>query len=537
MHGGGRVLILAVVVSLAALAGCSAAEAPQPQASGGGSVDLTPYLTQNVSWRDCPSSDTFLDEIPQVAECTTVKVPVDYFSGNDRGTIDIALIRIPATGQSRGSLLVNPGGPGGSGFDTVAQSAEDLKRTLPGYDIVGFDPRGVSRSAGFDCKQRDEKRLDTIEVDFSPEDADEFNASYALSQQYEEACRKAYPNWGFLGTTSVARDVYVISKALSDEAINYYGISYGSVIGYELLRTYPDDISRMILESVVDPAVEEPLADQMAAFNAQLEDLLAQCATPQYASCGRGRTPEQVRQAFIDAGENLEDGDFATLTDNGGASEQLVYFGMVLPLYSEMDSQLRKLYIDAIASFINDQDAQQFEFWGYLYNSYDYNESTFLATDDIQQLVLCLDESDAPGDTNIAEERAKDEAEVADIQRRAPLLAAIGFSDVYDADDRAYEPCSYAKLAYEDAAIPDPVAEAAEVTNIGAVPVLLLAVTGDTATPYAWSQTIADQLGVPLVSQDTTGHGVYSQTENQCTIDIVTTYLEAGSLPTGPVTC
>jgi hypothetical protein len=75
------------------------------------------------------------------------------------------------------------------------------------------------------------------------------------------------------------------------------------------------------------------------------------------------------------------------------------------------------------------------------------------------------------------------------------------------------------------------------VANPGKVPVLVLGVSGDTATPYAWAQTIAGKLGVPLVTQDTTGHGVYSDTDNQCTIDVVTGYLQSGTLPTGPVTC
>lgn len=537
MLGGRTTLAGIAALCLAVVTGCSQS-ASQEQTGPPVETDLSPYLAQTVDWSDCPDSDKYLDDIPTGAQCATVDVPVDYFdNASGRGTMQIALIRIAAEGPSKGSLLLNPGGPGASGFDTVAQSAADLQRNLPGYDIVGFDPRGVSRSAGFDCRQSTSTRLDDIEADFTPEDAAEFDAVFAAGEAYAAACREAYPDWGFLGTASVARDVYVISNALGDEGINYYGISYGSVIGYELLRAYPESIDRMILESVVDPAVEEPLADQMAAFNAQLEELVALCATPQYASCGQGRSAAQVRESFIDAARDVENPTNATLTDNGRPSEALVYYGMALPLYLEMDDELRDLYIEAIGALINDGDPQQFEFWGYLYNSYDYNTSKFLATDDIQELVLCLDESETLTDTNIAEERAKDEAEIADIQQRAPLLAAVGFTEVYTADDRGYQPCSYAQLAYQDPAIPDPLPVAAAVANPGGVPVLLLAVTGDTATPYDWSRTIADQLGVPLVSQDTTGHGVYTGTDNQCTIDIVSTYLDTGALPAQDVTC
>ncbi len=514
------------------IAGCTSyALDPQP-------TDLTPYLAQQVQWRDCPDRDEFLDEIPQQAQCGEVLVPVDYFDGSSgRGDLRIALIRVSPSGPSKGSLLTNPGGPGASGFDHVANSAEDLLRNLPGYDIVGFDPRGVSRSAGFDCKQSTSTRRDFIEQDFTPEDAAEFEQNYRFAQEYDEACRDAYSAWGFLGTRSVARDVHVISRALGDSTINFYGISYGTEIGYELLRTYPDEIGRLILESSVDPAVEEVLAEQLAAFNAKIEELLVTCASPQYLYCGNGRTAEEVRADFIEAGQQIESTDFGTLTDDGHPSEALVYFGMVLPLYFEWSDQYTKLYLDAVSALINNDDASSFEYWGYLYNRYDPVQRKFLQTDDIQSVVLCLDESDTVADTDIAEERSKFEEQVASIQADAPLLYAVGFSDAYLADDRFFEPCSYAQEAFADPTIPDPLPEAAAVTNPRATPVLVLGISGDTATPYAWSQTIAAALGVPLVTQDTTGHGIYAESDNQCTRDIVAGYLESATLPAAPVTC
>lgn len=519
-----------------ALAGCSAGGVD----SGGqsdGPTDLGPYTSQEVLWQDCPDGDRFLDTIPSGAECATVRVPVDYFdSGSGRGDIELALIRLQPEGQSAGNLLLNPGGPGASGFNQVAAGAESLQRTLPGYTIVGFDPRGVSRSAGYDCRQQVGTRLDRIEADLTPEDAAEFEEVYTAAERYDEACRKAYPNWGFLGTPSVARDVYVMSRALGDPGINFYGISYGSEIGYELLRTFPDDINRMIIESPVDPAVDSPFPDQLAEFDRQLAELVELCATPQYASCGKGRSTAEVRAAFIAAAQGVEDPAITTLTDNGQPSESLVLWGMVLPLYVERDQTLTDLYVGAIGSMINDRDVSQFEFWGYLYKDYSYNEARFLAKDDIQTLVSCLDVSERLAEVDIAQERADEAAQLADIQQRAPLFAALSFADVYTGDDRAYQPCSFSQIAYEDPAIPDPLPEAPEVANPGGVPVLLLGITGDTATPYQWAQTISEKLAVPLITQDTKGHGVYSDTQNQCTIGLVSAYLATGALP-GSTTC
>lgn len=537
--GLGRVAA-ALLAGLLLIAGCTApgSGANSPEPGGPQPVDLEPYLTQQLAWKDCPASDRFLDAIPDGAECATAKVPVDYFDGGSkRGDIEIAMIRIVPQGPVRGHLLLNPGGPGASGFNQVAQAGTGLLEKLPGYALVGFDPRGVARSAPFDCRQSDRKRLDLIEADFTPEDAEEFEEFYLATSAYDEACRKAYPNWGFLGTSSVARDVYVISRALGDPGINFYGISYGSQIAYELLRLYPDGIDRLIIESPVDPSIEDVFPDQIAAFDAQLAELLRQCATAEYdAVCARGRDAEQVRAAFLEAAAAVEEPGGATLTASGGPSESLVFWGLALPLYVERDQALTDLYISALGALINDGDARQFEFWGYLYREYDYNTGEFLAADDIQPVVSCLDVTGNPASWDIAEERAKEAARLADIRQRAPLLAAVSFAEVYTGDDRAYEPCSYGRIAHEDPTIPDPLPEAAPVVNPGAVPVLLLGISGDTATPYAWAQAIAQRLGVPLVTQDTVGHGVYTDSDNACSRKVVGEYLATRQLP-GAVTC
>jgi pimeloyl-ACP methyl ester carboxylesterase len=515
-----------------ALAGCVSTPPEGP-------TDLMPYRQQAVDWQDCPPSDDFLDEIPSAAQCATVAVPVDYFDATTgRGSLDIALIRIPSAQQpSAGSMLINPGGPGASGVDQVAVSADALQRSLPGYDIVSFDPRGVARSAGFDCGTSTEERRTLIELDFTPEDATEFDANYQQQRAYEEACRDENPAWAYLGTSSVAQDVALISSVLGDEGVNFYGISYGSAIGYELLRTFGDRIDRMILESPVDPAVDEVLAEQLAAFNAKIEELLVLCASPEYLYCGAGRSAEQVRADFIAALEDIENPDYGTLTKDGAPSEALVYYGLLLPLYFEWTDEWTKRYLDAVHALINNGVASNFERWGYLYEGYDATEQEFFTTDDIQPVVLCLDESEPAEDVDIDQERSKDTAELASIAEDAPLLYAVGFSGAYLADDRAYQPCSYAAAAFADPDLPDPLPEAAPVTNPNGAAVLVLGVSGDTATPYPWAQTIAEALGVPLVTQDTTGHGVYVDSENACTRSIVADYLESGELPEAAVTC
>jgi hypothetical protein len=67
-----------------------------------------------ITWESCP-----LSELP-TRECATLAVPLDY-DETDGATISLAVTRVPATTDERriGSLITNPGGPGGSGVDAL----------------------------------------------------------------------------------------------------------------------------------------------------------------------------------------------------------------------------------------------------------------------------------------------------------------------------------------------------------------------------------------------------------------------------------
>lgn len=110
--------------------------------SNGGGTDAT------IEWGSCDDPSVTDDTL----QCATVTVPLDYESTGGE-TIDLALVRVPATGKRTGAVLFNPGGPGGSGFDSIAQGGTVISSSLglTGYDLIGFDPRGVDRSNGLRC--------------------------------------------------------------------------------------------------------------------------------------------------------------------------------------------------------------------------------------------------------------------------------------------------------------------------------------------------------------------------------------------------
>ncbi|HEY7939910.1 MAG TPA: alpha/beta fold hydrolase, partial [Acidimicrobiales bacterium] len=217
-----------VAVLAALLAACSvhvaANSGPSTSAGGGttpGTSGSSPTTsgTKSISWTSCDSS----------FECATVQVPVDY-AHPDGPKLSIALVKVPASDPSKriGSLLVNPGGPGGSGID-LAEGNPWPSDIHERFDVVGFDPRGVGRSSPLDCHRT---LAEMYHSDPTPRTAPETSHLLQESRTFVRNCATAYrallPH---LGTRDVARDLDQIRVALGESKLNYLGYSYGTSIG------------------------------------------------------------------------------------------------------------------------------------------------------------------------------------------------------------------------------------------------------------------------------------------------------------------
>ena len=147
-----RTLSFSLCFSLLTLTSCS---------TGNDTSELNPRKDATIEWLACEGEDA--PDAP--FECATIEVPLDYVEP-DLATIEIALVRIPADKEFdyQGILLTNPGGPGGSGFDFLVSAGEELQNEvgLYGFDLVGFDPRGVDRSRGL----HEVEKFDPIQVNF-----------------------------------------------------------------------------------------------------------------------------------------------------------------------------------------------------------------------------------------------------------------------------------------------------------------------------------------------------------------------------------
>ncbi|GID93150.1 tripeptidyl aminopeptidase [Amorphoplanes digitatis] len=224
-----------------------------------------------VTWGNCPQySDEVLeamglrpDELGRMrallarTDCGTVRVPLDYRRPN--GTrITIAISRIRATDQRHklGSIAVNPGGPGGSGYlmpHDLALTSPQFGALADRYDLIGFDPRGVGYSTRADCARPDD---DVRPPEIPPGPIAEETAAkiYDFQSAANRTCWES--NRALLGqltTANVARDLERVRAALGQGRLSYFGVSWGTLLGQVYRSLYPRSVDRMWLDSVVGP--------------------------------------------------------------------------------------------------------------------------------------------------------------------------------------------------------------------------------------------------------------------------------------------
>ncbi len=161
-HGCGPQIWVALAVAVSMLVGCGAI-------TDGTAVPASHRAAQPIAWDRCQNSGD--GQLPPDTQCGTLTVPVDY-AKPDAASAHLALIRFPATGQRIGSVVMNPGGPGGSGVDAAAGLLDGLPPQLrQRFDLVGFDPRGIGSSTPeLRCNSdadADASRADP-QVDYSP---------------------------------------------------------------------------------------------------------------------------------------------------------------------------------------------------------------------------------------------------------------------------------------------------------------------------------------------------------------------------------
>ena len=229
--------------------------ATEGEGAGGETAEGEPFTVAPVVWDSCGGQ----------YECGAVEVPVDHAQPTG-DTMSIALVRLPATGERKGSIFVNPGGPGASGVDYVRGGFSFDAATMEIYDLVGFDPRGIGGSDRLECSL---DRSSGPMPDFSPDDEAEVAALNDEARSFAESCGSTDSDLlANINTEAVARDLDLARAAVGDDQLHYYGFSYGTLIGQVYADLFGENIGHMVLDGVVDPtqSLSDLLTQQAVAF-------------------------------------------------------------------------------------------------------------------------------------------------------------------------------------------------------------------------------------------------------------------------------
>lgn len=268
-RAGATAAALAVAATTATTAAAAAPQAAQQAAPASNTAAVQAAATAplqaavpKLNWGTCPpgwgSSDvTPPNGLPLTFSCATATVPLDYDKPKG-ATIDLALRRIEALDQKNkiGSIFINPGGPGGSGVDFVESAwALVTPEVRMKFDIVGFDPRGIARSAPAVCFKSMQEMTRTMgTAETWPINRAEYHESAAMYRRISAKCAtQGGAIMRHMSTGNVARDLDMLRQAVGDKGLTFAGYSYGSQIGSTYAAMFPKNVRAMVVDGVLDP--------------------------------------------------------------------------------------------------------------------------------------------------------------------------------------------------------------------------------------------------------------------------------------------
>ncbi len=451
------------------------------------------FYNQDVAWSACGDSD----------ECADIWVPLDY-DDPDGQAITVKAKRQPAADQSnkQGSLLINPGGPGGSGIDYLGYIDLDSSIT-EGYDVIGFDPRGVATSTPVECIPDEE--LDAyVASDPTPDSDAEVQDFQDVWKGYTDGCvENSGPLLEHVSTVEVARDMDVIRQVVGDDKLSYFGASYGTYIGATYAGLFPDKVRRMVLDGAVDPESEPRTnaINQAAGFDVALTAYLDDCIAQ--GSCPLGDSVDAAKDNLIELFRQIDQNPLPTSGERE-VTEGLAFYGVIVPLYSRDSwSYLTQALREAV-----DGKGDTLLLLADAYTERQPDGSYPNNALEVQSAVNCLDH---PENETIEEIEANGD----DFTAKAPVFGQAAMWWPYA--------CSNWPVQATE--------EQPDFSAKGAAPIVVVGTTRDPATPYEQSVKLAGELdsGV-LLSRDGDGHTAYGA-GNTCIDEAINTYLAAGTPP------
>lgn len=475
---------------------------PSPTAAADPSemTDLDSYYDQEIAWTPCDDD-----------ECGVLLVPIDYQNPGD-GSIELAVERVPASGDRVGSLVVNPGGPGAPGTNT-ARDADFYfgAELLAAYDIVGFDPRGTGDSSPVDCLSDDE--LDAqLAGDPDPDTPAEVQAFEDGSSDFWAGCeQKSGEVAPHVSTVEAARDMDVLRAALGEDQLDYFGFSYGTRLGATYAELYPDKVGRFVLDGAVDPSISsrDGSLSQAKGFETALRSYVENCVDD--GGCFLGDSVDAGLATIKDLVEKIDEKPLPTDDPEGrDLTVGLAFYGIITPLYSQD-------YWVALDAGLQEAMAGNGNTLLLLADSYASRDDGEFEDNSLEAIsvINCLDDP-----WSISTDEVDDN--LADFEKASPTFGSVF----------AWGLTACHGIPFTATDEPDLVIDGA-----GAAPIVVIGTTRDPATPYEEAVAMAEQLesGV-LVSRDGDGHTGYNK-GNACVDDAVHAYLIDGTVPDDGLTC
>ncbi|MCP2289174.1 alpha/beta hydrolase [Nocardia amikacinitolerans] len=460
-----RAALAALLLTTAACADDEPLVAPVPT--------LEPFLRQTLTWESCENYPGGAGLSAEGIECARVTVPLDYADPGGE-TARIAISRLRARGERVAAILTNPGGPGGPGLGMPVMLAKSPLAER--FDVIGMDVRGLGASTPLvRCPSAEETRTERLllgvghtvgEVDQLEEEVEDYAVSCAAGSGTKLLSH--------VGTVDVARDLDVIRTVLGEQKLTYFGGSYGTRIGSTFAEMFPDRVRAMVLDGPLDPAsnMSDPVVDA-AAFQRAFEAYAADCATA--PDCPLGTDPKQATEVYRKLTLPLIEHPAPT-TDQRGVDFVDAVEAVIASMYSP------RLWPDLTAALAELSrgrgDALQAITSG-------HSESVGMG---VHSAVNCLEEV-----------RVTDRAQVTEWERRIREVAPI-FDSGLPVTESPLDICAFWPVPPNWQPHPPVIT--------GLPKVVVVAATGDPATPYERGVRLAEALDASLISYEATQHGV-----------------------------
>mgnify|MGYP000240459337 CR=1 FL=1 len=466
---------------------------------------LSDYYHQDLVWKGCGTGFV----------CADIRVPIDYAKPYAKN-VPLSIIMHKATSANPvGNLLVNPGGPGSSGFDFVQNSVDQIgsKALRAQYNIVGFDPRGVQHSSPVNCFNA--RQMDTFlygDSGYPLGSSKDLSYTRKLISSFSKACKaKTGELLGHVDTISAAKDMDILRALLGDSKLNYLGYSYGTLLGATYASLFPSKVGRMVLDGAIDPTVpdEAQTVNQLKGFDQALTDYLTDCLKG--ADCPFSGTVAQARAKISSFLLGLETRTIRNSDDSRPVNVWVANTGIAMALYSQDYWQ----YLTAAFNSAFKGDGTTLMRLADFYNDRQPDGSYASNQTEANLAVSCLDSRASASMTAMKKQNAR-LVKASSVFGRYWQFGALG--------------CAY---------WPYPVVKPLKSYSAkGAPTIMVIGTTGDPATPYKQAQDLAHKVLAKgfLVTFKGEGHTAYGRS-NSCVDDSVDNFLIEGSLPAKEPVC